>query len=108
MKSNIGLNVRVPETECTDKKCPFHGELVVRGQVITGEVESTNMIGSAVITRNIRKRVPKYERNITVLHKYHAHVPACISISPGDSVKIAECRKLSKTISYVVVEKVTE
>ncbi|HQC34188.1 MAG TPA: 30S ribosomal protein S17, partial [Methanoculleus sp.] len=35
MARNIGLDVAVPETECDDANCPFHGTLPVRGQVIT-------------------------------------------------------------------------
>ncbi|GGM72023.1 30S ribosomal protein S17 [Thermogymnomonas acidicola] len=104
---NIGIDVKPPATECKDKKCPFHGSLVVRGQVMTGVVKSASMIRSAVVTREYKKYIKKYERRTSVLKKYHVHVPGCISVKPGDVVKIAECRKLAKTISYVVVEKVT-
>ncbi|MBN1455027.1 MAG: 30S ribosomal protein S17, partial [Methanomicrobia archaeon] len=37
--------------------------------------------------------------------KIHAHNPPCINAKVGDIVKIAECRPLSKTKSFVVVEK---
>lgn len=108
MTRNIGLDVSPPEEECHDAKCPFHGAMAVRGQVLTGTVESTGMINSAVIKREYMKKLPKYERKMTKTSKYHAHVPECIHVKVGDMVKIAECRKLAKTVSYVVVEKVKQ
>lgn len=107
MKSNIGIDVTPPETKCEDKKCPFHGNLSVRGQVIEGTVSGTGMIQSAVVVRERRIKLPKYERYVKRMSRFHAHVPKCISVSKGDRVKIAECRKLSKTISYVVVERLS-
>ena len=34
-----------------------------------------------------------------------AHNPPCLDAQRGDKVKIAECRPLSKTKNFVVVEK---
>jgi small subunit ribosomal protein S17 len=34
----------------------------------------------------------------------HAHNPPCINAKEGDVVKIAECRPLSKTKKFVVIE----
>jgi small subunit ribosomal protein S17 len=107
-KNNIGIDVETPKTTCTDKKCPFHGNLSVRGQIIEGTVEGTGMIQSAVVVRERRVRIPKYERYIKAKSSFHAHIPKCITVAKGDRVKIAECRKLSKTISYVVVGKVNQ
>ncbi len=106
-KKNIGIDVEVPKTKCTDKKCPFHGNLSVRGQIIEGTVEGTGMIQSAVVVKERRVKIPKYERYIKARSRFHAHIPKCITISKGDRVKIAECRKLSKTISFVVIGKVS-
>lgn len=105
---NIGFDVAPPEEECNDKKCPFHGELKVRGQLITGKVESASMPKSATIVREYMRVLRKYERKETRFSKYHAHVPDCIHVKPGDEVKIAECRNLAKTVSFVVIEKVTQ
>jgi small subunit ribosomal protein S17 len=104
---NIGVEVVPPETECTDAKCPFHGSLSIRGQIIQGVVKSASMKGTAVVLSERRRRIPKYERYESRVSQYHAHVPACITVQPGSKVKIAECRKLAKTVSYVVIEKVT-
>ena len=35
---------------------------------------------------------------------FHAHVPGCIDVSSGDHVLTAECRPISKSVSYVVIE----
>lgn len=106
MKDNIGIDVRKPEETCSDINCPFHGSLPVRGQVIEGVVRSASMLKTAVITRSFMRNIPKYERRERRHSTYHAHVPDCIKVVPGDLVKIAECRKLAKTVSFVVVEKV--
>ncbi len=108
MTRNIGLDVKLPEQECNDQKCPFHGTLSIRGQIIDGVVESPSMNGSAVIKRTYQRYLPKYERKMSLISKYHAHVPGCISVKPGDRVKIAETRKLAKTVTFVVVEKVEQ
>ena len=65
------ISLKKPELECSDKDCPFHGELAVRG------------------------RIP-------------AHSTPCIPVKVGDVVRIAECRPLSKTKSFVVVEMIKE
>ncbi len=36
--------------------------------------------------------------------RIHAFIPDCMDVSDGSKVKIAECRPLSKTISFAVVE----
>jgi small subunit ribosomal protein S17 len=104
MAKNIGLNVPVPEKACEDVNCPFHGTLPVRGQVITGKVVSDRMIGTVVVERDYTHYVRKYKRYEKRSSKFHAHNPACIQAKSGDTVKIAECRPLSKTTTFVVVE----
>lgn len=104
---DIGINVRAPEKECGDKNCPFHGKLSVRGQIFRGRVVKAYE-KSAVIERELIRYVPKYERYLKKRSKMHAHNPPCIDAKPGDVVTIAECRPISKTKSFVIVEKVVE
>jgi small subunit ribosomal protein S17 len=104
MARNIGLNVPAPEKECSDVHCPFHGTLPVRGQVITGKVVSDRMMGSVVVRRDYLHLVRKYKRYEKRSSKIHAHNPPCLHAQTGDIVRIAECRPLSKTKTYVVVE----
>lgn len=102
---NIGLNVKAPEESCKDKNCPFHGTLPVRGQVITGIVLSSKMQDTILVKKEYMSYVPKYERYEKRTSKYSAHCPPCIKVNAGDQVKIAECRPLSKTTSFVTIEK---
>ena len=102
---NIGLNVKPPSERCDDKDCPFHGTLPVRGQIITGEVVSRKMQESISVKREFMHYVKKYERYEKRTSTYHAHCPPCIKLKAGDNVRIAECRPLSKTVSFVAIEK---
>ena len=104
MARNIGLDVPVPEKECNDINCPFHGSLPVRGQVITGKVVSDRMMDTVVVQRDYLHYVRKYKRYEKRSKKLHAHNPPCLNVKPGDLVSIAECRPLSKTATFVVVE----
>ncbi|MDP3563248.1 MAG: 30S ribosomal protein S17 [Methanoregula sp.] len=104
MALNIGLNVQAPQKECMDVNCPFHGTLPVRGQVITGKVVSDRMMGTVVVERNFMHYIRKYKRYEKRSSKLHAHISPCIQVKVGDMVKIAECRPLSKSTTFVVVE----
>ncbi len=102
---NIGMNVKAPTASCNDKLCPFHGTLPVRGQIITGVVSSIKMQDSIRVKREYMNYVPKYERYEKRTSTYSAHCPPCIKAKVGDKVRIAECRPLSKTVSFVTIEK---
>lgn len=103
---NIGLNVKPPAESCNDKNCPFHGSLSVRGQIITGLISSIKMQESILVKKEYMHYVPKYERYEKRTSTYSAHCPPCINVKLGDQVRIAECRPISKTISFVTIEKI--
>ncbi|MCD6203710.1 MAG: 30S ribosomal protein S17 [Methanophagales archaeon] len=105
MKRDIGIDVKEPDRECDDVNCPFHGKLPVRGQIIEGVVVSDKAEKTVVVQRVYMKKIRKYERYEKRRSKIHAHNPPCIAAKAGDVVKIMECRPLSKTKSFVVVEK---
>ena len=90
--------------KCTDRNCPVHGELSTRGRVLEGVVVSDKMHSTVVVLRDHTMYVPKYERYKKASSRIPAHNPECISAKLGDHVKIAECRPLSKTKNFVVVE----
>jgi len=47
----------------------------------------------------------KYERFEKRTSALSAHLPSCIGdVEIGDSVRVMECRPLSKTVSFCVVE----
>lgn len=103
---NIGLNVSPPQDSCNDRDCPFHGILSVRGQIITGTVVSTKMQDTIAVKKEFMHYVQKYERYEKRTSTYHAHCPPCMKLKVGDNVRIAECRPLSKTVSFVAIEKI--
>ena len=102
---DIGFDVVPPTLECNDPNCPFHGSLSVRGQTIDGVVATVKMNKTVVVERNYIRYVQKYERYEKRSSRYSAHAPACFGLKVGDRVTIAECRPISKTVSYVVIEK---
>jgi small subunit ribosomal protein S17 len=101
---DIGVDVTPPAAACQDPHCPFHGGFSVRGQLIEGQVVSTRMERSARVQREYLRYVPKYERYEKRTSSYNVHAPPCLNVQVGDHVKIMECRPLSKTVSFVVIE----
>ncbi|MCQ5362290.1 MAG: 30S ribosomal protein S17 [Candidatus Methanomethylicia archaeon] len=91
--------------QCSDKNCPFHGSLSIRGKTLTGRVVSDRMHKTVVVQVDYLYYYPKYKRYAKRRSKIHAHNPPCVGAAKGDVVKIAECRPLSKTVGFVVVEK---
>ncbi len=104
MVRDIGLDVTAPKKECDDPNCPFHGTLPVRGQLLEGKVVSSKIKRTAVVQREFTRRSSKYKRYERRRSKIHAHNPPCIDVKEGDLVKIAECRPLSKTKSFVIIQ----
>ncbi len=70
-----------------------------------GIVASTKMKGTITIRRDYLRYIKKYRRYARCHSNTPAHLPPCIPVEVGDTVRIAECRPLSKTVSYVVVER---
>lgn len=103
---NIGINVKPPKKECGDPKCCWHGKLSVRGNIVEGLVVSSRAQKTAIIEKRYLHYLPKYERFERKHSRIAAYNPECIGAKEGDRVKIAECRPLSKTKAFVVVEKV--
>lgn len=104
---DIGYEVKPPEKECEDPDCPFHGTLPIRGKILEGIVVSNKMSKTVVVERNYLQFFPKYERYERRRSRIAAHNPSCIDVKVGDKVKIAECRPLSKTKHFVVIEKLS-
>lgn len=101
---NIGIpNVEPPEKTCDDVNCPFHGSLSVRGRIMEGIVTSTKMHKTIVFQTDYLSLVKKYSRYERRRSKKLAHLPPCIEVNVGDTIKAVECRPLSKNVSRVVV-----
>ena len=104
MVRNIGVSVVSPSKVCDEELCPFHGILSVRGKLLTGVVSSAKAPKMVVVSREYPRPTPKFKRFQRSRSKVHAYLPPCIDAKEGDEVKIAECRPLSKTVSFVVIE----
>ena len=102
------LSMQKPKKTCSDHDCPFHGGLSIRGRTLEGVVVTAKMEKTVIVMRDYLNYMPKFKR----YERRHSHIPAhsppCINVKEGDRVKVAECRPISKTVSFVVVEKLEE
>ena len=101
----MSLAFKKPKKTCEDRNCPFHGTLSVRGRILDGVVLSAKMDKTIVVQREYLQFSSKFVR----YERRHSHIPShnppCLDVKEGERVRIAECRPLSKTVSFVVVEK---
>ncbi|MCS7124660.1 MAG: 30S ribosomal protein S17 [Candidatus Bathyarchaeota archaeon] len=104
----MALNFKKPKKTCTDRNCPFHGSLPIRGRILEGVVVSAKMDKTVIVRHDYLKYVPKFMRYERRHSRIPAHNPPCIAAKEGDRVTIAECRPISKTVSFVVAEKKEE
>eukprot|EP01084_Bolivina_argentea_P261753 442479_1 len=106
---NVGLGFKTPkaaiEGKYIDKKCPFTGNVSIRGRIIRAQVKTQKMKNSLIITRNYLHWVQKYQRYMKRHKNFAVHVsPAFDRIRNGDDVVVGQCRPLSKTVRYNVLE----
>lgn len=105
-QKQIGIEVKIPNKKCNDKKCPFHSSLKLRGRVFVGDITSSKAQRTVTIEIPRLTFIKKYERYEKKRTKIHAHNPECINAKEGDKVKIMECRPMSKTKNFIVVENI--
>jgi len=103
---DIGIAVKAPQKTCSDPNCPYHGTLPVRGKILDGTVVSTKMSGTVTVERGHLHYVKKYMRYERRRSRILAHSPPCLELKDGDRVRIAECRPVSKEVSFVAIEKI--
>jgi small subunit ribosomal protein S17 len=100
---------KIERTLCTDRSCPTHGNLKVRGRVFEGTVISKFPKRIAIeFERTLY--VKKYERYKKARTKIHARLPDCMAdkINIGNYIRVQECRPLSKIIHFVVTSKIKD
>src|SRR2546422_10767307 len=100
---DVGIDVPVPEKSCTDAKCPFHGRLSVRGQMLEGVVVSTRMQNTVVIERRSLRFIRKYQRYEKRTRRMKVRAPPCLGLQIGYRVLAMECRPLGKTVHFVAI-----
>jgi small subunit ribosomal protein S17 len=104
----MSFTSKKPKKTCNDRNCPFHGELSIRGHVLEGVVVSARMDKTVVVKRDYLNYVPKFMKYERRHSRIPSHSPPCMEVKEGDHVRIAECRPISKTVSFVVVERTGE
>ena len=103
---NIGLNIKLPSKPSKDKHDPYFRSFGVRGRIFIGKVISTKSAKTAKIEFERIVPLPKYERFEKRRTRLIVHNPDSIMAQTGDIVKIAECRPISKTKNFVIIEKI--
>src|SRR3989338_3041641 len=107
MKQQV-LGVTAPSKDCTDQKCPFHGEINVKPEFFRGKVVKKDISRSATIEWQRPFFVPKYERFEVRRSRMRTHNPACLNAEIGQEVLVAKTRPLSKTKHHVIIQILSE
>ncbi|OUC43161.1 ribosomal protein S17P [Trichinella nativa] len=88
-----------------DKKCPFTGNVSIRGRILTGVVMKMKMQRTIVIRRDYLHYVKKYARFEKRHKNMSVHLSPCFrDVKVGDIVTVGECRPLSKTVRFNVIK----
>merc|ERR1711977_381191 len=105
---SVGLGFKVPlkakEGRYIDKKCPFTGQVSIRGKLLRGVVHRCFMKNTITVRRDYLHYITKYRRYEKRHKMISAHCSPAFEPMAGDEVIIGECRPLSKTVRYNVVE----
>lgn len=105
---DVGLGFKTPKEaidgDYIDKKCPFAGQVSIRGRILTGTVVSTKMHRTIIIRRDYLHYIPKYNRYEKRHKNLAAHVSPAFRVQEGDLVTVGECRPLSKTVRFNVLK----
>jgi small subunit ribosomal protein S17 len=106
MTKNIGLPVMEPKEKPlkNEKNNPFNGSLTIRGKLFEGIVINAKAKKTAVIQKESLIYFEKFKRYGRSKNKIHAHIPSNLNVHKGDHVIAAECRPISKSVSFVIVE----
>ncbi|XP_014277397.1 small ribosomal subunit protein uS17 [Halyomorpha halys] len=106
---DVGLGFKTPREALDgtyiDKKCPFVGNISIRGRILTGTVRKMKMQRTIVIRRDYLHYVKKYNRFEKRHKNMSVHLSPCFrDVEIGDIVTIGECRPLSKTVRFNVLK----
>ncbi|QRW05218.1 ribosomal S17 N-terminal [Ceratobasidium sp. AG-Ba] len=91
---DVGLGFKTPSEAINgtyiDKKCPFTGDVSIRGRILTGRVVSTKMTRT-IIRRDYLHYIPKYRCNRPIREASQnlaAHASPAFRIEIGDTVTV--------------------
>ncbi|XP_032024107.1 small ribosomal subunit protein uS17-like [Hylobates moloch] len=107
-KENIGLGFKTPkeaiEGAYIDKKCPFTGNVSIRGRILSGVVTEMKMQRTTVIRRDYLHYIHKYNRFEKRHKNMSVHLSPCFrDVQIGDIVTVGKrrlWRPLSKTVRF--------
>jgi len=104
---NVGLGIKTPDAAIegtyVDKKCPFTGNVSIRGKILKGLVVSTKMKRTIVVRRDYLHYITKYRRFEKRHKNISAHCSPAFPVKDGDIVTIGQCRPLAKTVKFNVI-----
>ncbi|KAJ9113758.1 hypothetical protein QFC20_001784 [Naganishia adeliensis] len=104
---DVGLGFKTPAEAINgtyiDKKCPFTGNVSIRGRILTGVVKSTKMNRTIIIRRDYLHFIPKYRRYEKRHKNLAVHCSPAFRVEVGDQVTVGQCRPLSKTVRFNVL-----
>ncbi|MCL7046025.1 hypothetical protein MKW94_005974, partial [Papaver nudicaule] len=87
-----------------DKKCPFTGNVSIRGRILAGTCHSAKMMRTTIVRRNYLHYVKKYQRYEKRHSNIPTHISPCFCVKEGDHVIVGQCRPLSKTVRFNVLK----
>ncbi|RLN66220.1 hypothetical protein BBJ28_00016204 [Nothophytophthora sp. Chile5] len=104
----VGLGFKTPKSAIdgayVDKKCPFTGNISIRGRILKGVVLSAKMKRTIIVRRDYLHFVKKYKRFEKRHKNVAAHLSPAFRVKEGDVVTIGQCRPLAKTVRFNVLE----
>lgn len=105
---DCGLGFTAPaaavEGTYIDKKCPWAGDVSIRGRILKGMIVSTKMKRTVMVRRHYLHYIPKYKRYEKRHKNFSAHISPAFDAKEGDIVTCGECRPLSKTVCFNVLK----
>ena len=106
MTRNIGISTKKSTKPplSGEKNNPFNGSLSIRGKLFEGIVVNAKGKHTVTIEKKSFINFAKFRRYGKSKNRIHAHVPSNLDVEEGDRVIAAECRPISKSVSFVIIE----
>merc|ERR1712178_209318 len=106
---DVGLGYKTPkaaiEGKYIDKKCPFTGDVSIRGKILKGIVKSAGKMTNTITVRRDYLHYIKKNNRYEKRHKMvSAHCSPAFDVRQGDEVVLGQCRPIAKTVIFNVVK----
>ena len=101
---NVGLGFKTPKTAIegtyVDQKCPYTGNVSIRGRILRGIIISGKMKRTVIVRRNYLHYIRKYQRFEKRHKNFPVHITPAFTYAIGDEVIFGQNRPLSKTVRF--------